>query len=138
MLRAYTDGSYKMDSNRNYGVGWGYVLLDEGDNIIHQDYGTFDEYIEQRNVSGEVFAVISLIMYCEENGVQELEIYHDYVGIEHWVTGVWRAKNEMTMRYRDFMQDSPIKITFNHVRGHTGNKWNEYVDKLAKRGVEEK
>lgn len=138
MLRAYTDGSYKMDSNRNYGVGWGYVLLDEDDNIIHQDYGTFDEYMEQRNVSGEVYAVINLIMYCEDNGVEELEIYHDYVGIEHWVTGSWRAKNEMTKRYRDFMQDSPIKITFSHVRGHSGNKWNEYVDTLAKRGVEEK
>ena len=59
---AYTDGSYKKDSNGEYGVGWGFVLLD-GDSIVHEEYGTTDEYTSMRNVVGECVAVVEAIAY---------------------------------------------------------------------------
>lgn len=133
----YTDGSYKKKKNGEYGVGWGYVMLDEEANeILHEEYGSYNEYIESRNVGGEIYAVVRLLQYCEEIGVKELEIRYDYEGIEMWATNKWKCKKELTQRYREFVLGSPIKITFTHVKAHNGNKWNEYVDELAKNAVE--
>lgn len=132
---AYTDGSYKKNRNGDYGVGWSYVLLDD-DTIAYEDYGSYNAYKEQRNVSGEIYAVVQLVLYCEEHGIKELEIHHDYVGISAWVLGNWKCKQELTRHYKEFMDDSPLDITFVHVDGHSGDKWNDYVDGLAKLGVE--
>ena len=135
MFTAYTDGSYKKDSKGEYGVGWGFVLL-KGGVIIHEECGRCDEYVSMRNVVGECRAVIELLGYCEELGVKELNICHDYEGVAKWITGEWKAKNEMTQRYRKFVLESPIEIDFTWVRGHSDNPWNDYADKLAKKGVD--
>ena len=135
MLLAYTDGSYKKNSKGEYAVGWGFVLLD-GDNIVHEEYGGCSEYVSMRNVVGECRAVIELLGYCEEQGIEKLTIYHDYEGVAKWVTGEWKSKNEMTQRYKKFVLESPIDISFKWVRGHSNTKWNDYVDGLAKQGVE--
>lgn len=31
--------------------------------------------------------------------------------------------------------DEGLKITFNKVKGHSGDKWNDYVDNLAKQAA---
>lgn len=134
-MRCYTDGSYKKNKDGIYKVGWSYVILD-GDTIIHEDYGTTDEYTSMRNVVGECVAVREAIAYCEEEGIEALTIYHDYEGVGKWVQGQWKTKNEMTQRYKRFVLESPMIIEFIHVQGHSGDRWNEYVDKLAKKGVE--
>lgn len=132
----YTDGSYKKNKNGEYGVGWGYVMLDEEANeILHEEYGSYNEYMDSRQIGGELYAVVRLVQYCEEHGIDEVEIRHDYLGCCKWYDGSWKCKKELTQRYREFMLDSPIKITFTHVKAHNGNKWNEYVDELAKNGV---
>lgn len=134
-MKAYTDGSYRKKSDGTYGIGWAYVLLDD-DTIAYEDYGSYNEYKEQRNVGGEIYAVVELVLYCEEHGIKELEIHHDYVGIAKWIDMSWRCKQELTQRYKEFMLESPLNITFVHVDGHSGDKWNDYVDRLAKLGVD--
>lgn len=133
---AYTDGSYCKRKDGNYGVGWAFIVLDEYNSVIHEEYGAYNEYIESRNVGGEIYAVVRLLQYCEEIGVEELEIRYDYEGIEMWATSKWKCKKELTQRYREFVLGSPIKITFTHVEGHSGEYGNEYVDTLAKKGVD--
>ena len=135
MFVAYTDGSYKKDSSGNYGVGWGYVLLDGGV-IAHEDCGKCHEYVAMRNVMGECYAVIELLSYCEEQGYDAVTIYDDYEGAGAWIRGQWKTKNEMTQRYKKFVLESPMAIEFVHVEGHSGDKWNEYADMLAKKGVD--
>lgn len=134
-MTAYTDGSYRKKANGEYGVGWAYVLLDD-DTIVYEDYGAYNEYKEQRNVGGEIYAVVELVLYCEEHGIKDLEIHHDYIGISAWIQGRWKCKQELTKRYREFMLESPLNITFVHVDGHSGDKWNDYVDGRAKLGVD--
>ena len=133
---AYTDGSYCKRKDGNYGVGWAFIILD-GDTIIHEDYGITNEYTSMRNVVGECVAVVEAIAYCEEQGYDAVTIYHDYEGAGAWIQGRWKTKNEMTKRYKKFVLESPMRIEFVHVKGHDGNEWNEYVDKLAKKGVDE-
>lgn len=130
MLVAYTDGSFSSKTGK---VGWGFVLLN-GDTVIHEEYGSIDEYTEMRNVVGECYAMIQLVSYCEEQGITDLLCYVDYQGVKCWYEGTWKCKNGMTQRYRRFMLGSPINIQIEWVRGHDGNKWNERADDLAKRG----
>ena len=133
----YTDGSYKKNKNGEYGVGWGYVMLDEEANeILHEEYGSYNEYMDSRQIGGELYAVARLVQYCEEHGIDEVEIRHDYLGCSKWYDGSWKCKKELTRRYREFMLDSPLKFTFTHVEGHSGERWNEYVDTLAKRAID--
>lgn len=139
MIKIYTDGSYVEEDCPS--VGWGYVILDDMDNIVHEDCGLITtDFVHSRNVTGEIKAVIKALIYCEENGIKEVTIYHDYTGLKHWVTKKdngeyeWQAKNELTLGYRVFVESSPVKISFVKVKGHSKDKWNDYVDELAKKG----
>ena len=53
-----------------------------------------------------------------------------------WAINKWKCKKELTQRYREFVLGSPIMFTFTHVKGHSGEYGNEYVDTLAKKGVD--
>ena len=77
-LIAYTDGSYRK-VNGEYKCGWAYILMNEQGEIVHQEYGSTNEYISTRNVVGELVAVVNLVGFCELMGVEELTIYHDYL-----------------------------------------------------------
>ncbi|MCS6903920.1 MAG: RNase H family protein [Bacteroidia bacterium] len=127
----YVDGSY-------YGgrVGYGAVILRE-DQIIKEFSGKVSpEYAQHtRQVAGELIAVGHAINWCKKNNISEVEIYYDYTGIEKWATGEWKANLPLTQRYARFMQNLSIKVTWKKVKSHSGNKWNEYVDKLAKEGA---
>ena len=100
--------------------------------------GNNPDALKQRNVAGEMIASMLAVRWAIVNEYDELEICYDYSGIECWVTGAWKAKNELTSRYRDFMRDKEnrVKITFTKVEAHTNNKYNEIADKLAKAGLE--
>ncbi|MBP5555175.1 MAG: RNAse H family protein, partial [Lachnospiraceae bacterium] len=72
------------------------------------------------------------------NGYDELEICYDYAGIECWVTGAWKSKNDLTRSFAMAMKGwmSHIDIRFHKVEAHTGVKYNEIADKMAKRGAQ--
>ena len=71
------------------------------------------------------------------NGVKELVIYYDYMGIEMWATGDWKRNKAGTIAYYEFMQKvkNQISLTFVKVKGHSGIAGNEEADRLAKEAV---
>ncbi|MCR4993713.1 MAG: reverse transcriptase-like protein [Lachnospiraceae bacterium] len=135
-LTAYVDGSFNPTVNR---YAYGCVLIYE-DEVIEElcGSGCDPEALKQRNVSGEMIASMLSVQYALKNGFNSLDIYYDYSGIECWVTGAWKAKNELTKSYRDWMNDKRKKldIRFYKVEAHSNVKYNEQADKLAKRGLE--
>ena len=66
-------------------------------------------------------------------------IHYDYEGIEKWATGVWSAKNPHTKKYAAFMKrmQEKIEVIFQKVKAHSGDFYNERVDKLAKKALVE-
>ncbi|MCK5521147.1 MAG: ribonuclease H, partial [Candidatus Marinimicrobia bacterium] len=65
--------------------------------------------------------------------IKEFSLFFDYTGIRDWAEKNWRAKNEYTQAYRDFMEKfKDIKIHWEKVAAHSGNRWNERADELAK------
>lgn len=137
MIRLYTDGSCR-DTDDGPVVGWAYVIVDEREIIIEQDHGMTDDYLESRNVAGEIKAIVYGLRRCANNRFRGIDIYNDYIGLEKWFTGEWRTMTELTQTYVKMMQDVVPKVFpvhFRHVKAHSGDRWNEYVDRLAKRGA---
>ncbi|MEM1009146.1 MAG: RNase H family protein [Myxococcota bacterium] len=132
-LQLYVDGSYIRGK-----IGYGLVILTPDERILHQGSGAIraPDLQQQRQVSGELIATQYGLLWCAERNIQHLDIFYDYIGIEKWATGGWRAKQNLTQTYKEFVRACPLKITWHKVASHTGNTWNEYVDHLAKKGTD--
>jgi len=88
-----------------------------------------------RNVAGELAAVGHVLNWCQREGIPEIDLYYDYEGIEKWAKGRWKTNQPLTKRYAAFVKKSPVRIQFHKVKAHTGNRWNEEADRLAKAGA---
>jgi len=128
VLNIFVDGSFM-----NGVVGAAFVVVDN-DKVIHEEKWTVEKYKEMRNVTGEMSAAMRAVKYAKENGYKYIRLYYDYSGIENWVTGVWKAKNNATKQYKDWMlkQMKNVYIKFVKVDAHSGNKFNDRADELAK------
>ena len=125
---AYVDGSFNKET-KVYGSG---IVLLEGDNVIttKQTHGTKMNAIW--NVAGEISAAAGAVKLAEEFMPDHLIIRYDYEGIEKWATGQWKAKNDFTAKYAEFMNKKrDFDISYEHVKAHTGDKYNEMADDLA-------
>ena len=129
VISAYVDGSFL-----NKVIGYGAVILD-GESIIHEISGKMDsKYDEHYQIGGELKAAIESVSWAKANQIKDLHIYYDYKGIEMWATGKWKANKELTKSYQAYMIKQPLNLHFHKVAAHSGNKWNEYADGLAKAG----
>ncbi|HVG20310.1 MAG TPA: RNase H family protein, partial [Blastocatellia bacterium] len=127
----YVDGSYL-----NGATGYGVVILKDG-KVVEELFGPVVDYSasDTRQVAGELFAVEQALRWCEKNSVKEVGIFYDYLGIEKWATGAWKANQAMTQDYAKFVRASGVRIRWNKVHSHTGNRWNDRADQLAKKGA---
>lgn len=134
---AYVDGSYE-HSIKKYGSG--ILLIKDNNTILEKSIGGNEEdMISMRNVAGEVKAAEFAMTYCIENGYKNLLLHYDYLGIENWCTGLWKANKEGTKKYRDIYKEyinKGLKVKFLKVKAHSGNKFNDKADMLAKKGLE--
>ena len=134
-VRAYVDGSFDAATSR---FSCGVVFIDRDAKPIQMNQAFDDEALaEHRNVSGEVMGAMKAIDYAMEHGHTELIVFHDYEGIAKWANDEWKANNTLTKHYKDFVKTARIsmKIDFVKVAAHTGNKYNEMADKLAKEAL---
>ncbi|MDY6323862.1 MAG: ribonuclease H family protein [Catonella sp.] len=130
-LEAYVDGSYF--GGTVFGSG---AVMIYNDNVIDRLSKKTDdaELAKMRNVAGEIKASEMAIAYALENGYNKLTIYHDYEGVAAWPMRLWKANLTGTQNYRDYVDKAKenINITFISVKGHSGVKYNEEADRLAK------
>ncbi len=133
-LTAYVDGSFNTATGE---YGSGAILLCGGEEISLWEKGNDPELATMRNVAGEILASELAMKYAYENGYSSLCIYHDYEGIARWCTGEWKANKEGTKRYREVyrMYRQKIRIEFVKVKGHSGDRYNDVADSLAKKAV---
>lgn len=131
-LVAYVDGSY-LDGAFSYGC----VIFD-GENI-KEFKESFIKHPDSsmRNVAGELKGARKAIQYALETNATSLDIYYDYQGIESWANKTWKANLVATKSYRNYVEKAREKLTinFHKVKGHSGDKWNERADQLAKEAL---
>lgn len=128
---AYVDGSY-LHSKRMF--SFGAVFLYNGEEKYFKEAFSDNNLASMRNVAGEIKGAEFVMKYCAENNIADVEIYYDYAGIEKWCSGEWQANKEGTMAYRDIYKkySKQVNISFHKVKGHSGDKYNDMADSLAK------
>lgn len=134
-LVIYVDGSFSLEKG-NY--SYGLVAIDNGKEI-YEDYSVGDDSdsVSLRNVAGEVLGSLKAVEYAIEHNYKEVNIVYDYQGIECWALGTWKRNKVLTQEYHKKMQENmkKIKINFVKVKGHSGDKYNDIADKLAKKAL---
>lgn len=131
---AYVDGSYNV-ATKEYACGV-VMFYRERTEYFSRKFSDAEQ-AKMRNVAGEIEGSMCAMNYCLEHGIDSLAIYYDYEGIEKWCTGAWKANKEGTIAYRDFYKKASqkVQIQFRKVKGHSGDKYNDLADKLAKQAI---
>lgn len=127
-LCAYVDGSFY-----NGQIGWGAVIIEDGQ-VLAEECGVVSLSPEEgsRQIAGEVYGVLGALSYAEEKGYSQITIFHDYVGLQKWASKEWKAKSAIAQYYVGKLMQNRIAIKWEKVQAHTGNRYNELADKLAK------
>lgn len=133
-LVAYVDGSYDHNQLR---YAYGCVLVLEDGEITLNGSDNQEDYVSMRNVAGEIMGSEQAILWALEHSYKRVTIYYDYEGIEKWANGIWKANKSGTQRYKAFVAEKrrEIQIDFCKVAAHTGVKYNEMADQLAKEAL---
>ena len=125
MIHIYTDGAFS--SSRNQG-GWAFVVLENNENI-HSDFGGVQETTNNRM---EIQSVIEAIKYMKTQNIKEFTIFSDSMYVIGTMTMSWKRKANVDLWVElDKVINSDMEITWTHVKGHSGNKWNDYCDMLC-------
>jgi ribonuclease HI len=130
----YVDGSFDLETmSYSYGV----VILTGKE--IHRMSGREEdpEMALMRNVSGELKGAMKAMEWAIENEIRTLYLHYDYTGIERWAKGDWKTNKDGTKAYKAYFDNvkDKIKVEFIKVKAHSGNKYNEEADKLAKEAI---
>lgn len=131
---AYVDGSFDVSTSS---FSYGMVMFYNGKEEHFSKKFENNDLASMRNVAGEIEGARAAMQYCLDKGIKSITIYHDYIGIAAWCTGEWKAKQEGTMDYALFYRAASlhVDIRFQKVKGHSGDKYNELADKLAKEAL---
>lgn len=131
---AYVDGSFNIETKQ---FGCGVVLFHNGEEITFSKAFSDEEFALMRNVAGEIEGAKLAMQYCADNNIEEIDIYYDYEGVEKWCSGAWKTNKTGTIAYKRFYDEisKEVKVSFNKVKGHSGDKFNDMADRLAKDAV---
>jgi len=136
-MEIYTDGSCKMSSRDG---GWAMVVVDN-DNLHFEEWGS--DKLTTNNVM-ELTALEKGLLYAINHPETKITIFTDSQycskGYNEWCKG-WEKKSWKTSTNKKVenielwkqihkLRSSKIKVEW--VRGHDGNKWNEYCDSLTR------
>lgn len=123
-----TDGAYS--SARDQG-GIGLVFLKNGEKIL--EYSKMYKGVTNNMMElGAVIIGLRLI----KNPIDSLTIVTDSMYVIGCATKGWKRKKNVKLWQEFDSQYERVKtlcpnIHFEHVKGHDGDEWNEYCDRLA-------
>ena len=127
----YVDGSYSIETKM---FSFGAVLFYNNEQHEFSKAFSDPDLAEMRNVAGEIKGSEFAMQFCIDNGIKSIDIYYDYLGIEKWCTGEWKTTKQGTEDYKNFYLKIKDKLSVNFikVKGHSGDKYNDLADSLAK------
>ncbi len=126
-LDIYTDGSF---NGRN--ASWAFIVV-QNDAVLFQDRGVLEGDINRMwQIGGEIKAAENAVLWAKKMDCL-ININYDYIGVENWATNAWKAKNDYTKAYKTFMQEHSKYINgWTKIFAHSGHRFNDFVDRLAK------
>ena len=133
-VTAYVDGSYGGSADE---FSYGMVILDHGREYKFSKKIVDKELAAMNNVAGEIKGAEAAMKYALDKGFQKVIIYHDYEGITRWCLGEWKTNRKGTKDYKEFYDSikDRLQVQFVKVAGHSGDKYNDMADELAKQAL---
>lgn len=153
MLEFYTDGACSGNGKEEAIGGYGWVCLKDG--VLWQEYKS-SQFYKTTNQRMELQAAIDACTiaqeFIQENGFCDVIIYTDSAYLVNCIEQNWwkawekngwvNSKKQPVANILYWKALLPYfrnnMFTFKKVSGHSGNEWNEYVDRLAVRAREGK
>lgn len=131
---AYVDGSYDKET---HDFSCGAVLFYQGRQVEFSQRFTDPELAKMHNVAGEIMGVLTVLRYCQEQGIPAVEIHHDYEGLARWADGSWKATKPGTQSYAAACGAAAkkLRLRFVKVKGHSGDTYNDLADRLARQAL---
>lgn len=131
LMRAYVDGSYNIKTCE---FSFGAVLFYQGEMQTFSQKFEDAELAAMRNVAGEIKGAEFVLKFCAEHKIGAVEIYYDYEGIAAWAEGRWKTNKNGTIAYKKLFDElsKAVAVRFVKVKGHSGDKYNDMADRLAK------
>ena len=139
----YVDGACSKNGKKDAIAGWAFVFINETNDILLSQSGRIEG---GTNNIGELTAIIRALEIAKKNQWNNFTIYSDsgycLQGIQEWSFN-WKkfgwyrneAKTQELKNRELWIQlDSLLKdmtITWEKVKGHSGNKYNTLVDQMA-------
>ncbi len=133
----YTDGAARGNPGK---AGWGVAVLKDGKELF--EAGGRSEHATNNQM--ELTAAIEALRYLKNNKIDEAVIFADskYVilGITEWIFGWqkngWRNAAKKPVVNRELWEElwglsQGLKLKWEYVEGHSGDKWNDRVDLIA-------
>ena len=131
-VQIYVDGSFNLDKKI---AAYGLVIVKK-DKAFLKDFSAYPyvDVTDSHNVGAELIGAKRAVELSLANDFKKLVIHYDYMGIEKFATGAWRAKTPQTLEYQMFMQRymQLVDISFVKIKSHSGNKFNDMADRLAR------
>jgi len=137
----YTDGGCR--GNPGPG-GWGFLVFNPANGHALERCGGEGETTNNRM---EMMAAIMALKSLKKDGIRVLlhsDSQYMIKAMTEWVEG-WKArgwkKKEGTLKNVDLLKEldalsQRFRVTWRWVKGHSGNRGNEYVDQLTNRAMD--
>lgn len=150
-MRIYTDGACSNNGYDDSKAGYGFVVVDDNDEMLFTTSEAVPDDFEQTNNIAELLAIVETLWWLEDNCLptEEIKIFSDSAycinGINSWM-GSWvkngwkRAGNKsiknlaLWQAIYKFIEESGFKVEFIKVKGHADDHWNNMADRLAVEG----
>ena len=131
-IQIFVDGSFNPDKKI---AAYGLVIVKK-DKVFLKDFSAYPytDVTESHNVGAELIGAKRAMELSLANDFKKLVIHYDYMGIEKFATGSWKARTPQTVEYQMFMQQymKLVDLSFIKIKSHSGNKFNDMADRLAK------
>ena len=123
---AYTDGSGD-NLNPHRPGGSAYIILDSDGNVVKKKSKGF---MGVTNNKMELLAIVSVVNSLPSNTTVTIHTDSQYCILAINSKRPQKNLNLLAMFHR-IVAEKHLKVSFNWVRGHSGNKYNEECDRMA-------
>ena len=129
----WTDGS--SEGKRGIG-GWAYIIKEGESQIVPYDSGAVED---TTNNGMEMTAILMGLEQVPAGAA--VTVHTDSKLCIGWLSQNWKCNHRHIRVIRERIwavseAKGLASLTYEHVKGHNGNRWNEHVDKLAREARE--
>lgn len=127
-IHIYCDGAYS--SSRTM-MGYAFVVIQDNEGNLEKIYSDYDSLLGGTNNRAEIYAALEAIKWAKKVELDSFTIITDSMYVIGCANRGWKRKKNVDLWIEMDEAITGLTIEWKHVKGHSGDKWNEHCDVLA-------